>query len=312
MAQVTGGPHEVRLARMLFVDLADSLDEALGAESGSRADLDRVLDSGAGVVRAGGVSLAAFEGIAAPEALRFDRAFAAARNVAAWIGLEPPEPEAFWAAGVDRAVLARALIADTSLVPVPAPHGLGADVWTSLYRAAARRPASPLSLSSPLMVAEDVVAAFEDLDAVPRSVPAVEFGAHLGRAVRWTLRLIPAGPTPPRTNLNHAFGPHPTLPEMLMLQLMLLEMKANGSCEDSPGERGGSSTGLGGGVSAGLSRGVGTDVMDRQSFTWLHGTFAGDRFAARHFFDAAGRSVGINTRETGNQGPHLGVRSPIG
>ncbi len=57
---------------------------------------------------------------------------------------------------------------------------------------------------------------------------------------------------------------------------------------------------------------MGEDVVDRQSFTWLHGTFSGGRFAARHFFDAAQRSVGVNTREIGNQGPHLGVRPPVG
>lgn len=291
--QVDGGAAgDVRLARLLFDDLAGELDRALGhsEESGSHAQIDRLLDNAAQNARDGELGRAAFEGIAAPQAARLERAFASAREVVSWAGIQLPEPEAFWNLGVDRVAIARALQADPALMPVPAPHGLGEARWTELYRAGARQPGSPLSLGSPLTLAREVAEAFGELDVVPGNSRALTTGgrgkgvpggsAAGGEPVQWTLRLIPAGAFPPRTDVSHTFGPHPTLPEMLMLQLIRL-------------------------VS-------GNEPVDRHSFTWLNGTIAGGRFAGRHFFDTSGGSVGVNAREVGNQGPHMGSRTPIG
>lgn len=290
-----GAAEETRLARLLFSDLADELDRALGQsaggngapEQGSLAHVDKLLNDAARDARNGEFGRAAFEGVAAPQVERLERAFASARTVASWAGLDLPEPEAFWGLGLDRVAIARALLADPTLLPVPAPHGLGESGWTTLFRAAARQPGSPLSLGSPMTLAAEVAAAFAELDVVPDKTPALRSDARGGSgaaagndAVQWTLRLIPAGPFPSRTDVSHTFGPHPTLPEMLMLQLMLIA--------------------------------VGEAPVDRHSFTWLSGAFAGGRFAARHFFDTAVGSVGVNAREIGNQGPHLGTRAPIG
>lgn len=275
----TAGEHP-DLGRMLFAELAADIDEAL--ERAQRASgaapaapsIDRLLDDAARAAREGEFGRAAFAGVAGQEADRFERSFAAARSVAAWSALTLPDPESFWENGADRVTLSRALMADTSLVAVPAPHGLGAERWTALFRAAARQPASPFSLAAPLVLAPEVLAEFAALDAVPRGVAAVTDGE-----AKWTLRLIPAGPTPPLVGLSHTHGPHPSLPEILMLQLMLVA--------------------------------AGEPLVDRSSFTWVHGTLGGGRFAARELFDATERSVRVNSREVGNQGPHLGARPPI-
>lgn len=278
-----------RLARLLFAELAEELDRALEASGGSpEADraraVDRLLDERAASARSGELGKAAFAGVSEPEADRFDGAFAAARTVVAWAGLDLPEPESFWAAGAQRSQLARALMADATLVPVPAPYGLGVDRWNELFRAAARQSGSPLSLAAPLVLAPEVVTEFSLLDAVPRGVAQLDSQAddrtHSAPAVRWTLRLIPAAQKPPLVGLSHNHGPHPSLPEILMLQLMRIA--------------------------------AGEDLVDANSFTWVHGTLGGGRFAARELFDATDRSVRVNAREIGNQGPHLGARPPIG
>ena len=280
--------HDIRLARLLFRELAHELDEALGVEDSADARIDRRLETAANAARSGELGQAAFEGVNRTEAERLELAFSSARAVAQLAGVVLPEPEAFWAAGVSRQMMSRALIGDPSLVAVPAPHGLGVERWIALYRAAARQPNSPLSLASPFSIAPEVKDAFAELDVVPLAAKTVSTEMPAGASstagrpttIHWSLRLISASAAPPRTGMNHSIGSHATLPEMLMLQLMLLLR--------------------------------GDDPVDRQSFTWTHGTFAGGQFAARHFYDSAGRGVGVNSREVGNQGPHLGARPPLG
>ncbi|MGO3146557.1 MAG: hypothetical protein ACTIJ6_02640 [Leucobacter sp.] len=286
----TAGSREsdVRLARLLFPELAHDLDQALGDEDSIDARIDRKLEAAAGAARSGALGQAAFEGVNRTEAERLESAFTSAREIAQLAGLALPEPEAFWAAGVNRQTMSRALLGDPSLVAVPAPYGLGVERWIALYRTAARRPESALSLASPLSIASEVKHAFAEIDVAPpetKTVSSTPPGgassvASLPVTIHWSLRLISATEVPPRTGMNHSIGPHATLPEMLMLQLMLLIQ--------------------------------GKDPVDRQSFTWTEGTFADGKFAARHFYDSAGRGVGVNSREVGNQGPHLGARPPLG
>lgn len=274
-----GGPDDrLRLARLLFDDLAAELDAALGSESSGVQRGEDIIAAAANVAREGDLGRAAFGGIDTPELRRLQQSFRSAGVVFHRAGMSVPAPEAFWAAGVDREAIARSLHADPTLVAVPAPHGLGERHWTELYRAAARQSASPLSLSSPLVIAAEVSQAFAELDRVPKGVRSVTGTGPEAKTVAWTLRLIPAAQTPARTGVSHAIGPHPTLPEMLMLQLLRLA--------------------------------DGKEPIDRQSITWLHGTFEAARFAARSLFDDAERSVRVNSREVGNQGPHLGVRPP--
>ena len=274
------GEHP-QLARLLFAELAEDLDGALAQsqrQGGGRApadELEHLLAAAARSAREGDFGRAAFAGVEGQEADRFERAFALARTVAGWAGLTVPEPEAFWEQGIDHATLARALMAEPTLVPVPAPYGLGAARWTILFRAAARQPASPLSLAAPLVLAPEVVAEFGVLDAAPRGAASAHEGGQ-----EWTLRLIPAGSKPPLVGLSHPHGPHPSLPELLMLQLMQIA--------------------------------AGEPPVDSSSFTWVHGTVGSGKFAARELFDSTDRSVRVNTRETGDQGPHLGARPPIG
>lgn len=278
------GAQGVAVARLLFAGVAKTLDDALRAntadlgspvESPQRA-LERVLEEAERRARGGELGRAAFDGLDPGEAARFEDAFAAARSAAEWEGLTLPEPEEFWAAGADRATLARALMVDPTLLPVPTPYWLGASRWVAAFRAAARQPGSPLALAAPLVIAPDVVRSFGELDRVPDGVPAVQ----TPEGVAWTLRLVPAGAAPPKLGVNHLVAPHVAAPEMLQLQLMRLAASE--------------------------------ELVDQQSFTWLAGVFEGERFAARHLYDVGERSVRLNSREIGNQGPHLGARPPVG
>ncbi|MFC5338330.1 hypothetical protein [Leucobacter denitrificans] len=266
----SGATEQVRLARLLFGELAQELDRALGDDHGVSGSVDRALDEAVNEIRKGEAGKAAFIGLHESEAARLADSFHAARSVASLAGLTVPEPEEFWLSGAQREKLARALISDHSLVAVPAPYGLGANRWIEVFRAVARQQGSTLSLTAPLTFAPEVLGAFASLDSAPARVPSVR---------GWTLRLVPGDDSPARMGVNYSVGPHATLPEMLMLQLMNLVR--------------------------------GADPVDRRSFTWLQGTFADGKFAARHFYDESGRGVGVNAREIGNQGPHLGVRTPV-
>lgn len=276
--------ESTRFARLLFGELADEVDRAFEANRGvastATARANSLIEAGARDARAGALGRAAFQGMSERESERLSESFAVATEVCDRVGIAVPAPEAFWAAGVDGSALARALLTDPTLVAVPAPHGLGLSRWTALFRAEARQSGSRLSLSAPLAVAPEVVSAFSSFDEVPQGVPSVQVSSRADTDVRWTLRVISAAPSPPRTGMNHAIGPHPTVAEMFMLQLMLLAQ--------------------------------GLPPVDERSFTWLHGTIEGGRFAARSLFDAHERSIRVHTREVGNQGPHLGARPPRG
>lgn len=284
----------VSLARALFPELAAELDAAYAehgsgpGRGGTGESLDAWIDRQADELRASGGAGSAFDTL--PDAgvrERFAEAFAAARAAFAPAGLAVPEPEAFADAGVDLDALGGLLASDAELVPVPAPYGLGAEAWLRLFRDAAANgigalahgsaPEGPHDPEDPegeaLVLASDIRRGFAELDRIPD--PALPTVA--GDPV-WTLRLIPAGPRPEVLGLSFAHGPHPTLPEMLALQLMRLAQ--------------------------------GRDPLDPESFTWIAGALAGGRLAARHVFDRGEGVIRITAREPGNQGPHLGARRP--
>lgn len=185
------------------------------------------------------------------------------------LGLPVPEPEAFVAAGVDPARIAAAIAADDTLEIVAAPHGIGADAWDAAFR----------SVSGPeLVLASEVRDGFVQLDRVPAGVPSVTVPMAFGRRIDWTLRAIPAGPRPAVLGLSHAHGPHPTVAELLAIQIArAAEAQA---------------------------------FIDAGTFTWLDGHIGGGKLAARHVFDAGENAIRLSAREVGSQGPHLGARSP--
>ena len=287
------GQDRAAFSRALFPDAAARLDAALirfgrggGAGSDAIEEFDAALDAEA-AARFSGAGLSAVAETAGGAALQ--RAFALAGEVTqrllASSGLELPEPEAFEAAGYDWHRYAEMLEADPRLMPVPAPFGLGADAWGRAFARLARRTETVSAGAGaaehdddPLALGTEVRREFDALDALPRRVPAVPMGSFAaGAGAGWILRLVPAGPEPELLGLNHRHGgPHVSLPEMLMLQLMRAI--------------------------------TGEPPLDQRSFTWLAGEFAGGKLAARHVFDDG--VVRITARETGSQGPHLGARPP--
>lgn len=286
--ELNAAQEQLKLVRSLFPDLAETLDSAHAKHgpaeahhADSAAGFDAWLDQEAERLRGGSLASAPFAMLPTHEASRFERAFAATRTVSQRIGLVPPEPEAFAEAGCELTVLAQHLAHDPSLLPVPAPYGLGAERWCALFRSFTADVGSPFLKPEPLHLATEVLDGFATLDDAPDvSIPSVSIDQPGHRSIRWTLRLIPAGPKPSLLGLSYAHGPHVTLPEMLMLQLMHVA--------------------------------EGEAPVDRQSFTWLAGSLADGKLAARHVFDEQEGVIRLNCREFGNQGPHLGARPPIG
>ncbi|MFD5600870.1 hypothetical protein ACFWHR_12540 [Leucobacter sp. NPDC058333] len=271
-----GQASRLDLVRALFPDLAAEVDGAAArfAPPGRDEAFDAKLDAAAAAL----MPHAAFSDVADTEgARRAERSFAAARAACTWLDLELPQPEAFVESGADLAGLGQELARDAELWAVPTPFGLGAERWRAAYVRAAETVAAlapSASGESPLVLAAEAEREFKLLDTPPAGVPAVNSGG-----AAWTLRLVPAGERPPVLGLGFAHGPHVTLPEMLMLQLMR--------------------------VASGVA------PVDSASFTWLDGALAEGRLAARHVYDESELAIRITCREIGNQGPHLGARTPL-
>lgn len=275
-----GREEQLRLVRALFPSLAGEIDAA-AAPADAGAAFDSWLDRQAGALLAG----AAFATLEDPAlAERFDSAFARARAAAALLEVELPEPEAFAAAGADLGHLGGLLSGREDLVPVPAPYGLGSERWRAAFaRAAAAHPEvlTPEAGDSPLVLAADAERGFAALDRIPETagaLPVVGQRAGVGTVLRWTIRLVPGASAPSTLGLGFAHGPHVSLPELLMLQLMRIA--------------------------------AGEPPVDSGTFTWLAGPLADGKLAARHVYDAGERVIRITCREIGNQGPHLGARVP--
>lgn len=281
MSVISRAEEGPALSRALFPELAARLDAALdrygSADPGARAEreFDEALDRAVSerFSDAGFGSLVQTDGGA-----RLAGGFVQAREALLSSGdgvreLTLPEPEAFESAGYDLRWLSERLEKDETLVSVPAPYGLGARHWQEFLAT---------SGAASLVLASEVQREFAVLDSPP--VGEGEWPLVVEGGVGWTLRLVPATPAPPILGLNFAHGgPHATLPEMLILQLM----------RSAAGE-----PLLDGGEGA-------------ASFTWLAGELSGGRLAARHVYDAAEGAIRITAREVGSQGPHLGTRSAV-
>ncbi|MBP1325129.1 hypothetical protein JOF28_000361 [Leucobacter exalbidus] len=287
-------PEAAQLARNLFPGLAATLDRALTAgEAETRLGRRGVLSDGSATP--GVPARDTFEAQLGAEVNRFQSrhaalawndvadeaardavlgAFALVRDVLRDSDIELPAPESF-AGLVDLGAVADRF--EAGLTPVPAPYGLGLDSWQGLFQRAAEQHPEQLDPREPFVIATEAVREFGLLGDVTAG-PFID--ASSGRpGVRWTLRLVPDGAAPALLGLNFDHGPHVTLPEMLMLQLMR--------------------------VTAGLA------PLDHASFTWLAGGLAAGKLGARHVYDVADRAVRISCREIGNQGPHLGARTPV-
>lgn len=283
--------QHLRLVRSLFPELASHIDSAYEAaveDTGQNAhsveaSFDSWLDGEVETLRRSDFGEASFGSVSQGDARsRLAQAFSAARQAAHLLRVAVPLPEAFAAAGADFAQLAASLEADSSLTPVPAPYGLGAARWKEAFNRTNIQAEKPETIVAgkvtELYLATEVEREFSILDSAPDATS--EHTLVDDRHVHWTLRLIPAADQPAVLGFAFAHGPHVTLPEMLMLQLMR--------------------------VADGL------DPVDAGTFTWIDGALADGRLAARHVYDVNERAIRLSSREPGNQGPHMGARPPQG
>ncbi len=286
----------VQLMRSLFPELARSLDASLSASltagngTGTGTDsLDAWIDAETSELRLD--SSAIGFGPIGDDGVRnaFTAAYGAARVVSAWAGIDVPEPEEFAEQGVNLTALGDALAADPQLTIVPAPHGLGLGTWKALFTEATERDGSPLKTyafpdggsAAGIVFAPEIERWFAALDQVQdQSSPAVRKFRMPHREVEWTLRLVPSGDASPKLGLPFSSGPHPSVPEILMLQLMRIVL--------------------------------GEAPIDTHTFTWLAGELPGATLAARHVFAGREGVVRIDCRDVAHQGPHLGARPPVG
>lgn len=263
------------LARTLFPDLA--------AHGGTGADSDpceRWITEETARLRAGAFApeLATFP--AGSDHAALAAAFAVASDLAARSTGRAPEPEDFLAAGISpltpSAATSAAAAPPAELLPVVAPHGLGAAGWERLFRTASTPLVPALALST------EVRRWFAALDQPhPAPAPTVRTRSTAG-TVTWTLRWIPAGDAPPvRGSAVRAAAPveHPSLPEMLTLQFLRVAR--------------------------------GAAPADHAAFTWLAGELPDPRFAARHGYDRATHTIRLSTRERTDQGAHVGCRPSL-
>lgn len=262
------------LLRNLFPDLAQQLDRALVASGAVdvAAGFEASLGNAVGQFQQRHAALAWHDvaDVVARDAVM--AAFDSVRGALQGSELELPAPESF-ASIVDLAGFAGRYRQGYAVVP--APHGLGLEGWQRLFQLAATRHPHRLDHREPLIVASEAVREFALLES-QFTGPTIAVATP---GVRWSLRLVPAGPAPALLGLNYEHGPHVSLPEMLMLQLMRI--------------------------------GSGDEPLDQASFTWIAGGLSSGKLAARHVYDAADLAVRVSCREIGNQGPHLGARTPI-
>ena len=282
-----------RLSRELFPSLARELDIALRTGSGNGESSAQRIDAwltskGDWLREAVGRDAVLAEVTSSESRDAFDESFRLGELVLEASGVTLPTPEQFVSAGFDFSQLAKLHLEDPTLQLVPAPHGLGAAWWReTAMRVAASFPKllhGPALSFSAEIEREFSLLDLAETDAGGRGGPQTQPGPRmvdkeLGRPVIWTLRLIPASDTPPLLGLSFTHGPHLTLPEMLMLQLMRV-------CG-------------------------GRSPVDAQTFTWIAGTLSDGRLAARHVFDKAEGVLRFSSREPGQQGPHQGARPPV-
>jgi len=211
---------------------------------------------------------------------RYAETRSASDALASSLEVTAPPFEAFFALGANEPAADRA-VAD-ELVPVIAPHGLGASAWL--------RVAAADGVIPPIECATEVLRWFSALDRSPRTsaVPTVRTSSVHG-TVTWTLRWVSAAatPTPVSTAPSSpaatpseqgvALANWPTLPEMLALQARQRSLTA--------------------------------PLVDGHTFTWLAGALPDRALAARHTFDSSTGTIRISTRARSDRGSHVGART---
>lgn len=267
MTKLDPRAHRSTLARALFPDLA-----AHAARAASVDPVELWIEEQTEELRFGahGTALARFpEG---SDSAALAAAFAVAVEIAGDTDTRAPEPEDFFAAGISPHTPSAA----ADLIPIVAPHGLGAAAWERVFASTLRAAGPRLALSS------EARRWFAALDHPTEQGRAAVHTRTTAGAVRWTLRWLPAGEAPPHRGaaFRVADSPaYPTLPEILTLQRLRLARAAR--------------------------------PVDHATFTWLAGELPDPRFAARHGYDEAEHTIRLSTRERTDQGAHVGVRPAL-
>jgi hypothetical protein len=244
-------------------------------------------------VRQSDLAHAAFSQVSSGAVRRsFQMAFETAQEVFERIGAPVPQAEDFTLAGTSWQRIAQILQAPTddsaqlktecapahkqfgSLRLVIAPHGIGFDEWRDLFSPEIR-----------LSVARDVLEEFEQVDHYVSSPqgeasmdpPTVVTQGRYGQPVIWGARLIDCSLSPSELGKNWFSAKHPTLPELLSIQLGLLRS--------------------------------GEPLIDPHTFTWLDARVSHAQRAVRHSFDSREKTIRISSRDLGQQAPHQGSRT---
>ncbi|UTX52435.1 hypothetical protein [Leucobacter aridicollis] len=206
--------------------------------------------------------------------VRFSETRLATELLARELKVTAPPFEEFFALGAEAPSLEQAAAGE--LVPILAPHGLGAAVW--------QRVAAANGVLPPIECATEVLRWFAALDrpALESAAPTVR-NASVHGSVTWTLRWISASAAPssgtsvtsptPELTAGQAW---PSLPEMLALQAR--------------------------------QRSLAAPLVDGRTFTWLAGVLPDRTLAARHTFDGTTGSIRISTRVRSDHGSHVGTR----
>lgn len=261
------------IGRALFPDLATELD-AIARNASEVSSRDRVgtwITDQTELLRSGHFHTALARYPDAASGAAMSNAFRAMESITQHIGIELPEPEDFLAAGAslqhpdpDSA---------STLVPVPAPHGMGAAQWLRVFDGASGGGRPSLTFST------EVTRWFAALDRIGSlDAPSVVVRERIGLVV-WTLRWIPGSVAAPlygqpfRADWKSRY---PTLPELLALAAI------RHVAREAP--------------------------IDTRSFTWLCGDLPLRSFAARYTHDILTDTIRISTRERSDRGAHIGTR----
>ena len=251
----------------LVARVDDSLERARAAAGLPPSELSRLGGVGIDAVAAAAVNEthvrfgSGLESIIQPEQRdAFERAFESYAELYKRIGLTPPTPEDYAAAGIDFVALASKWQAEEGTGHAPeivlAPSDLPPESWEQLFQSLQHDPTvnkDGAIKNGGLYINDEVRKAWDGLNTVPAGVTTATSPSLSGKECQWTIRIIPGTDRPTNTGIDHDGRRnndeskqdilHPTIVEYLALQAESLAQQRV--------------------------------PVDADTYTWLQGTLAG-------------------------------------